>query len=208
MFKCKFCGRTSEIARSTYIHQGKCKLNPNGENIIPWNKGLKGVSVGWNKGLKGLQGTPHTEETKARLSEVAKERKLGGYVRGSGRGKKGWYKGFFCDSSWELAFLIYHLDHNILIQRCKEVRYYMWEGTTRKYYPDFVINNQVYEIKGYITKQWLAKHYYNKDIICLGKIELEPYLKYVIDTYGKDFIKLYEEDRGAGRRTVLKTVPI
>lgn len=27
----------------------------------------------------------------------------GGYRKGSGRGKKGRYKGYWCDSSWELA---------------------------------------------------------------------------------------------------------
>lgn len=198
MFECKHCGKTTEVSRSNWIHQAKCKLNPDRAEIIQWNAGKTGVQVAWNKGLTGIKGTPHTEETKKRLSEVAKERKLGGYVQGSGRGKQGWYKGFFCDSSWELAFLIFHLDHNIPIQRCKEIRYYIWEETERRYYPDFVVDNNIYEVKGYITKQWLAKHSYNQDVICLGKLELAPYLKYVIETYGKDFIKLYEEDRGDG----------
>lgn len=40
-----------------------------------------------------------------------------GPKRGGGRGKSGWYKGFWCDSSWELAFLIYHLEHEIPISR-------------------------------------------------------------------------------------------
>jgi hypothetical protein len=59
----------------------------------------------------------HTEETKQKLSKVAKERNLGGYVKGSGRGKKGWYKGIFCDSSWELAFVIFCLETNKKIKR-------------------------------------------------------------------------------------------
>ena len=35
----------------------------------------------------------------------------GGLRHGSGRGKKGWYKGYWCDSTWELAWVIYQLDN-------------------------------------------------------------------------------------------------
>ena len=37
----------------------------------------------------------------------------GGKRHGSGRGKKGWYKGYYCDSTWELAWVIYQLDHGV-----------------------------------------------------------------------------------------------
>jgi len=55
-----------------------------------------------------------TEKTKEKLSKIAKDRGLGGYQKKSGRGKWGWYKGFWCDSSYELAYVIYNLDHNIV----------------------------------------------------------------------------------------------
>ena len=29
----------------------------------------------------------------------------------TGKGKKGWYKGFFCSSTYELAYVIFCLDH-------------------------------------------------------------------------------------------------
>ena len=49
----------------------------------------------------------------------------GGYRHGAGHGKSGWYKGIHCDSSWELAFLIYHLENGLYIERCKERRKYI-----------------------------------------------------------------------------------
>lgn len=117
----------------------------------------------------------------------------GGLRRGSGKGKKGWYKGIFCDSSWELAFVIWNLDNNKNINRCTERRKYIYNGEEHIYIPDFVIDNNLYEIKGYITKQWLAKHEYNKDIKVLYFEDIKPYLDYVISKYGEDFTKLYDK---------------
>ena len=142
--------------------------------------------------MTGLEGTPHTEETKKRLSEVAKERKLGGYVRGSGRGKKGWYKGFFCDSSWELAYVVYCLDHNIDIKRNAEKRKYIWQGVVKNYIPDFIVDGTLTEVKGYKTEQWLAKMAANPDVQVLYEQDLVPVIEYVKNKYGKDFINLYE----------------
>lgn len=139
---------------------------------------------------KGL--TPEREqERKKKISEKGKNY-FGGYRKGSGRGKKGWYKGFFCDSSWELAFLIYHLDNDIKIQRCKEIRYYEWEGKKTKYYPDFIIDKTIYEIKGYNTEQSKEKQRLNPDIKFLFEKDMKLYFDYVISKYGINFIKLYE----------------
>jgi hypothetical protein len=158
---------------------------------IPWNKGKKGFTP-WNKGKKGLPGSPHSEDFKKKLSDLAKERNLGGYVRGSGRGKKGWYKGFFCDSSWELAYVIYCLDNSIPIQRNTEKREYEWKGETRLYTPDFLVEGSLIEIKGYKSDQWLAKITSNPDVKVLYKEDMLGIIKYVETKYGKNFISLYE----------------
>ena len=203
MNTCLYCQRSFSNKGGLATHQPYCKSNPdrvkkvNSPNAhakkgsTPWNKGKKGLQVAWSKGMKGLKGTPHTEETKKRLSIVAKERKLGGYVQGSGRGKKGWYKGFFCDSSWELAYIVYCLDHNINIKRNTEKRQYIWEGKVKNYIPDFIVDGIITEIKGYKTEQWLAKSEANPDVKILYEKDLKPILDYVIDKYGKDYIKLY-----------------
>lgn len=118
---------------------------------------------------------------------------LGGYRKGSGRGKSGWYKGYFCDSSWELAFIIYNLEHNISFTRNKTGFDYIYNNKTHKYYPDFIINNEYIEIKGFMTdkdKEKLEQFPHKITVICKEKIK--PYLQYVTDKYGKDYIKLYE----------------
>ena len=116
----------------------------------------------------------------------------GGYREGSGRGKQGWYKGIHCDSSWELAYLVYHLDHNLYIERCKEKRQYVWNNKQHTYYPDFITDDGIIEIKGYSTDQWKSKEEQNSDVKVLYKNEIKPYLDYVTNTYGTDFIKLYD----------------
>ena len=40
--------------------------------------------------------------------------KTGGIREGAGRSKSGWYKGYYCNSSYELAWVIYSLDNNKL----------------------------------------------------------------------------------------------
>jgi hypothetical protein len=84
--------------------------------------------------------TPEIEaERKRKITEKAKMNN-GGYRRGSGRGKKGWYKGIFCDSSWELAMVIYCLENDISIVRNTEKRIYEFNGKIKNYIPDFGIN--------------------------------------------------------------------
>ena len=107
--------------------------------------------------------------------------------------KSGWYKGFHCDSSWELAFVMYHLDHNLYIKRNKQFRTYVYNNKQYKYYPDFITENGIIEIKGYTSEKWEAKITQNPDIKVLYRNDMKVYLDYVIDKYGKDFIKLYDK---------------
>ena len=209
MFICKYCTREFSNAGGHGAHFPYCKSNPDRiqrpkspnaharKGSTPWNIGLTKdndprIVSGKNHANFGkVICSEHTQETKNKLSAIAKKSGLGGYTKGSGRGKKGWYQGFFCDSSWELAYLIYQLDHNVKIERCKEIRYYSWGDKERKYHPDFIVDGNIIEIKGYKTKQWEAKLSANPDVIVLYEKELQPYLNYVVDRYGKDFIKLY-----------------
>lgn len=76
----------------------------------------------------------------------------GGYRQGSGRGKHGWYKGYYLDSNYELAYLIYCLDHNIEIQRNKQsYQYTDLDNKVKNFYPDFRVNGKLTEIKGFYT---------------------------------------------------------
>jgi hypothetical protein len=120
--------------------------------------------------------------------------KSGGYRKGSGRGKKGWYKGYWCDSSWELAWVIYSLDNGLKFTRNAQGFEYMFNETVHIYYPDYLMEDGTYiEIKGYTTAQWEAKkNNFNGKIKIFDKVEMIPILKYVKEKYGFDFIKLYE----------------
>ena len=108
----------------------------------------------------------------------------GGYRIGSGRGKSGWYKGFFCDSSWELAYVIYNLDHNIKIERNTNKFSYIYEGTEKYYIPDFIIDDEYYEIKGYKSKQWEAKQDQFPHIL---NVLYKEDLKYIFDYIKKKY---------------------
>lgn len=201
---CIHCNREIKNKGSLTAHQMSCHSNPDRiahkhsplagakKGCTPWNKGIPTGHTPWNKGLTGRTGTPHTEETKQHLSKRAKELNYGGYIPGSGRGKKGWYNGFFCDSSWELAYVIYCLEHGKNIQRNTTKRKYIWEGVEKSYTPDFIVDGKVTEIKGYKTEQWLAKYKANPDIDVLYEKEMQPILAYVISKYGKKYIELYQ----------------
>lgn len=206
---CKFCGRTCDSERSLIQHQLLCKLNPNRRSHTggakrgckAWNRGLtketsdsvKKYSETISKNYSGENnpwyGKHHTEETKLKLA------KSGGYRKGSGRGKRGTYKGYYCDSSWELAFVIYNLEHEIEFTRNRKKFKYLFEGKEHYYMPDFVINGSFVEIKGYWTKQWQAKMDQfpeHEKLIVIDKHGISKYLNYAEDKYGKEFINLYE----------------
>lgn len=87
---------------------------------------------------------------KLRFRQSALNRKLGGPNNFSSYGKKGIYKGIKCDSTYELAFVIYCLDHNIKIERNQRSFKYQFEGNYYNYYPDFYLEDtdEYIEIKG------------------------------------------------------------
>lgn len=115
------------------------------------------------------------------------------------------------DSSWELAFYLYHRDlgSNIIrepIELCYEV-----DGKIRKYIPDFSVDGNLVEIKGpHLYKNGQLINPYNKsvtesiklkaklncmlqnNVIILGREEIIPILKIVEAKYGKDFKEAYK----------------
>ena len=136
------------------------------------------------------------------LSKLLKQRVIesGGNLnpKGPGASKYGTYKGFHCDSSWELAFVIYHLDHNITFQRNLESFAYLYKDIEHKYYPDFIVDDKYIEIKNYDSARNQAKREQfpkDKTLITLFRKAMQPYLDYCVDTYGVDFYTLYDSDK-------------
>jgi hypothetical protein len=127
-----------------------------------------------------------------------KDHKGGGYYKNSSRGKSGWYKGYWCDSSWELAWVIYNIENSIEFKRNTEGFKYKYEHKVYNYFPDFILNNEeIYiEIKGWMTEKNRQKILqFPKKLNVLTGNEMKPILEYVRNKYGEDFISLYEDKK-------------
>lgn len=167
-----------------------------------WNKGLTAktcesiknatekIKAKYASGelIGSFKGHKHSEESK---------KKIGAKLKGNhhndpnktGRGKKGYYKGFYCASTYELAYVIYCLDHNIQIERCKEYFEYEYQGQKHRYYPDFVVNDEIVEIKGFWNGRVNAKRdavlLQNKKYKILFPKDMDFIFKYIEEKYGK-----------------------
>lgn len=206
-WKCKCCNLIFETRSKLFAHNHEFHPIPKHQ---AWNKGLTKetdlrIKIGAEKvsqslidGFKTGKIKTHiwTQEERDKQSKNAKKRKLGGYHRHGGKGKRGWYKGYWCDSSWELAWVIYNIEHEIKFTRCKERFEYEHDGKKHTYNPDFILENGEYvEIKGWSCKQWQSKvNQFPKEKVLhiLMLKQMLPILKYVEEKYGKDFTRLYE----------------
>lgn len=105
---------------------------------------------------------------------------------GQGRSKSGYYKGFFCNSTYELVYYIYMTEHGNVVERNLKKYDYEFGGKHRTYTPDFRVNGKLVEIKGYHTKQVQAKIESVKDeeLSVLYYSDLENMMNYVDDKYG------------------------
>jgi hypothetical protein len=144
---------------------------------------------------RALSSSPALEiARRAKLSEIAQRRGLGGYERGSGRGKKGWFRSHWCDSTYELVFVAYALDHDIPFERNLEVFPYEYADKLMHWMPDFLLADGTYvEIKGYLSPQSLAKfEFFYRPLLVLTQADLRDVFEYVWRTYGRNLIALYE----------------
>lgn len=71
-----------------------------------------------------------------------------GSDKNSGIQKRYMFDNEYFDSSWELAFWIYFKDKKLNISRCKDAINYNDGEKDRYYIPDFIVDGQLYEIKG------------------------------------------------------------
>ena len=129
------------------------------------------------------------------MSSIACKGKCGGKRHGSGVGKHGWYQGYYCDSTYELVWTIYCLDHNIKFKRCRLVYEYYYKNKLYKYYPDYELSDgSLIEIKGYHNEVVDLKTASVKDrlIKVLYKKDLKEMFDYVKQNYQyKNLTDLY-----------------
>lgn len=112
--------------------------------------------------------------------------------------KYGTYKGISCDSSYELAFVLYHLDHGISLTRNKTDSFeYLYKGKIRNFFPDFIIDDTYVELKSWHSEEAECKSACmpkNIKFKILYKEDMYIYLNYAKEHYGKDFCKLYDRN--------------
>lgn len=120
--------------------------------------------------------------------------KAGGYRKEAGRGKMGWYKGYYCNSTWELAWVMYQLDRGINFKRNTKGFEYEFKGKQLKFYPDFILENGEYvEIKGWVTEKDKSKFStFPKTLNILYQKDMAPIINAIISKYGPEYWKCYE----------------
>ena len=215
---CRFCGKECHNTNSLKNHEIRCPKNP--EHIesvckgntakFSWSKGLtkytdervlknsENVKAYYKEHNGTFKGRKHTEESKRKISMKMKGNHHNNPSK-TGRGKKGIYKGFYCASTYELAFIIYCLDNKINIQKCPYYYNYEYKGENHRYYPDFIIDGVIYEIKGYWTElvDIKTKSVNDRLIKVLYKKDMQHIFDYIYTKYGKIVDKnledLYEE---------------
>lgn len=174
-FSCGFCDKVINTTKTGYkLHVKHCACNPNRVDAPS-------------------KGTYISEDTRAKLKKHA-----GGYRKNAGRGKKGYYKGLYCMSTWELAWVVYQLDHNQKVEQCKEHFEYMMNGKFHHYTPDFMINGIYYEIKNWHrpdTDFKIEQFPKDKKIVLIeGWEQNKVFVEYTKNKYGDNFDEvLYEK---------------
>jgi len=117
----------------------------------------------------------------------------GGYRKNSGRSKNGYYRGVWCQSTYELAFVIYNLDNNIYFTRNTKGYSYVKDGSIHKYFPDFLQNGDLIETKGYYTPDVkLKSECVNLPLKILYRKDLEYAFSFIKEKYGKTEDNIFE----------------
>ena len=217
---CRFCGRICKNLNSLRCHERLCKENPNHQesHLKEYNLnkvGKKRVGIYENCNCKFCQKPflnkcaksfherfcfknpnkeikPVSEEAKKKIGEASRKRGAGGYEVGKlgGKGKRGYYKGLYCMSSWELAFVYYYLEHGSIVEQCKEHFPYEMNGKKHLYTPDFIVDGIYYEIKNWHrpdTDFKIAAFPKDKKLILIEGSQNNVYLNFVKEKWGNNF---------------------
>ena len=124
------------------------------------------------------------------------------------------FEGIKFDSSYEIAFYIYHRDMHHNIKRNYNSFEYECNNKIHRYFPDFMIDDTYYEIKGDHLLTADGHHFIDphkhcrtaildakmeclvkNKIVLVTKHEIIFYIKYVDKKYGKNFIKSFKNKK-------------
>lgn len=215
MYNCKTCEKVFENKQAFCSHSRHCRAKSLGEDSTShllasrgWSKGLTkdtdprllNLATGQSERMKAWHSTlskATKEATNKKISDTLTARgDAGGYRRGAGRSwKKGWYNGTWCDSSWELAWVVYQSEHGVTFARNTDAFIYFVDGKKLRYYPDFKVEGGYVEVKGWKDSKFehkMAQFPETSKLVVLCREEMKEILIYVVDKYGKDFCKMYQ----------------
>ena len=116
--------------------------------------------------------------------------------------KKYLFNGMRFDSSWELAFYIWNKDNGVELKHEPErLEFVGSDGKTHFYFPDFkkddvfieIKGNQFFDKFGNVLSKYKDKFDYMKSIgvRILLYSDIKPYLEYVYNRYGRNFMKQF-----------------
>lgn len=135
------------------------------------------------------------------------------YIQKNNPTSKYKYENIYFDSGWELAYYIYLRDNKINFSyHSKKFEYKDSVGNLHYYFPDFIVDGKIVEIKGdfLIDEKGNLINPYDKskegedilkrkqelmeslDVKILKEADVFPYIKYVEKTYGKNYIKEFK----------------
>lgn len=116
------------------------------------------------------------------------------WFRNGGQPHRGWYKNIWCDSAWELAFVMWNIDNGREIVRNTEDFPYKLYNKTMYYRPDFLVEGTYYEVKGVLDGRSKRKiDYFPYPIVKIGLKEIKPYIKYAKEKYGTRYYELLNQ---------------
>lgn len=190
--RCSFCKKLCKNLNSLAQHECRCKENPQRRDF---NKlGLYSSCI--NKGSNKYINPSIAKQSKTVIQKIHSG-EISYVARSRCKYKFGIYQGIPCDSSWELAFVIYCLDHDLDIQRNTKSFLYEYEGTTHNYFPDFIVNDTYFEIKGYPSSKDLVKiEQFRKShkLVVIDSSSINKYIDYCTYKYSKHFIEMYDRN--------------
>lgn len=220
---CQYCKKQFKNANSLCNHERQCKNNPDRQEsgFVFYNTLVKkGIVKVWNKGLtkendervkklsSSLKGNGTNRSVSTKTREKLSRSMKAAYAEGRighrlhrvhhDRNYYGTYKGYECDSSWELAYVIYNIDNNVKFQRNTEFFLYTFNGSIHKYFPDFVLEDGTFvEVKGITTDRDIAKWRdfpKEKSLLIIDEKAIRPYIEYCVKVYGKNYVEMYDDD--------------
>lgn len=117
------------------------------------------------------------------------------------------------DSSWEIAYFIWLKDKNISFEYRPNIRFkYIVKNEEHYYYPDFLVNDKIIEIKGdqFLDENtmicpwdetkneiYAAKYQcmIDNNVIILRSDDIKPILNYIKEKYGCDYLKQFKIEK-------------